>query len=283
MTIELIEVGPRDGLQNESRIFSVDERVKLIELLSLCGFAEIEVGSFVSPKWVPQMAHTDEVCGRLPTVPHTRFSALVPNEKGLTDALTTPIKNISVFTAASDAFTQKNINCSVADSLNRFKPLIKTARDHGLRVRGYVSCAVACPFSGAISPNQTRQVAKALWEMGCAEISLGDTIGKGTPETIRQMIKIVCKEVPIDALAIHCHDTYGLALENVHAALIEGVTKVDAAINGLGGCPYGGANAKGNVSTQAVYALLQKQGYKTSLDTDALKKAQMWVSNVLGT
>lgn len=275
--VQIVEVGPRDGLQNENRVWSVDERVQLIDLLSACGFAEIEVGSFVSPKWVPQMAGTDQVFQQIHQVPDVRYSVLVPNEKGLEQALLNKVQHISIFTAASETFNQKNINCSIEESFSRFQPVLDQAKHHGLRVRGYVSCAIECPFAGAIAPEQVAYVAERLWQAGCAEVSLGDTIGKGTPETITRMIQTVKQRVPVDALAIHCHDTYGRALDNILEALAEGIRIVDSAVTGLGGCPYGGEAAKGNVATELVVKSLPAHGYRAAIDLNALEQACRFV------
>ncbi len=275
--IHIVEVGPRDGLQNEKRLWMVDERVELINRLSRCGFQEIEVGSFVSPKWVPQMADTDAVFEKIDFFPGIRYSALVPNEKGLDQALKVGVKNISIFTAASEAFTQKNINCSIEESFERFESILGRAKTHGIRVRGYVSCVVECPFSGPVAPDQVARVAEKLWKMGCAEISLGDTIGKGTPDTIGSMVSAVTNVTPIENLAIHCHDTYGQAIANVLAALKEGIQIVDSAIFGLGGCPYGGENAKGNVATEKVVFELAQRNYKTNINLTALEQAKDFV------
>lgn len=279
--VQIVEVGPRDGLQNESRVWSVSERVHLINLLGDCGFREIEVGSFVSPKWVPQMDHTDQVYEAILKKPAALYSVLVPNEQGMRLALASGCQAVSIFAAASESFSKKNINCTIAESYDRFKPVLETAQRHNIRVRGYVSCAIECPYEGPIDPSQVASVAKKLFEMGCAEISLGDTIGRGTPTTIRTLIKAVSEHIPISALAIHCHDTYGNALENILAALDERVRIVDAAVHGLGGCPYGGEQAKGNVSTELVVAHLPKYGYETPVSLETLQKASAYVGKIM--
>lgn len=281
LPINIVEVGPRDGLQNEERLFSIEERVEMINLLSLCGFAEIEVGSFVSPKWVPQMAHSAEVFQKIKKSEGTRYSALVPNEKGLEEALAVAVKNISIFTAASETFNQKNINCSIDESFERFKPLVKTALSHGLRIRGYVSCVITCPYEGAIQPTAVRAVAQRLFDLGCAEISLGDTIGSGTPKTIKAMLEEVLKSLSANHLAIHCHDTYGNAIDNILVALNHGIRTIDSSISGLGGCPYAGVKAKGNVATELVVRELSQHGYKMTINTEALEKAITYVQNIL--
>lgn len=280
--ISIVEVGPRDGLQNESKIMSVGERVHLINLLSDCGFAEIEVGSFVSPKWIPQMADTDHVYCQIQKNSTTRYSTLVPNERGMTAAVAAGVRQISIFTAASETFSQKNINCSIDESFERFKPIMKTAQDQGIRVRGYVSCAIACPFEGAIPADVVGNIAWRLMDAGCAEISLGDTIGHGTTETIGTLIKTVGKQVPIEKLAIHCHNTFGGAVNNVLEALRHGVRIVDSAIYGLGGCPYAtvknGKKATGNVSTEVISTALKAEGYFTNINDEALRRASEFVS-----
>jgi hydroxymethylglutaryl-CoA lyase len=279
--VSIVEVSPRDGLQNESKIMPVEMRVQLIDLLSQCGFAEIEVGSFVSPKWIPQMADTDFVFRQIHQNPKSRYSTLVPNEQGLTDALAVGVCCVSIFTAASETFSQKNTNCSIEESFERFKPVMEMATNGGVRVRGYVSCAITCPYEGNIRPQAVANVAKRLLELGCAEISLGDTIGRGTPETIKTMIQAVAALVPVEKLAIHCHDTFGNAVSNVLEALSQGVRIVDAAVYGLGGCPYAvlkeSEKAKGNVATEAIVMALQEKGYVTNIDQGALKNASDFV------
>lgn len=275
--IKITEVGPRDGLQNEKRIWTIDERVQLINLLGQCGFDEIEVGSFVSPKWVPQMADTDLVFQKIQQAKNCRYSILVPNQKGMDNALTNKVQNISVFTAASEAFNQKNINCSINESFARFAPIAQQAKEHNVRVRGYVSCVIECPYAGKIAPQAVAKVAERLWQMGCAEISLGDTIGKGTPETTTAMIQAVKDHLPIEALAIHCHDTYGRAIGNIEAAIDNGISSVDSAITGLGGCPYGGENAKGNVATEQILNLLNRRKLHHNLISPAIEKARQYV------
>lgn len=279
--INIVEVGPRDGLQNEERVFSVGERVELINRLSQCGFAEIEVGSFVSPRWVPQMAHSGEVFQKINKIEGTRYSALVPNERGLQEALNVGVRDISIFTAASETFNQKNINCSIDESFERFKPLVKIALSHGLRIRGYVSCAITCPYEGPIQPSAVRDVAQRLFDLGCVEISLGDTIGSGVPETTEAMVLEVLKSTPADHLAIHCHDTYGHAIENILVALNHGIRTVDSSVSGLGGCPYAGGKAKGNVATELVVRELSDRGFKTDIDEVALRGAIAYVRGVL--
>jgi hydroxymethylglutaryl-CoA lyase len=277
----IVEVGPRDGLQNESKIMPVNMRVQLIDLLSQCGFSEIEVGSFVSPKWIPQMADTNLILHQIHQNPKSQYSTLVPNEQGMTDALAAGVRCVSIFTAASETFSQKNTNCSIVESFERFKPVMKIADREGIRVRGYVSCAITCPYEGDITPQAVANVANRLVELGCAEISLGDTIGRGTPETIKAMIQVVTALVPVEKLAIHCHDTFGNAVPNVLEALKQGIRVVDAAVHGLGGCPYAvlkkGEKAKGNVATETIVMALQEKGYVTNIDQEALKLASDFV------
>lgn len=277
--IHLVEVGPRDGLQNEPCAWSVEERIQFIHLLNPCGFKEIEVGSFVSPKWVPQMAHTGEVFQKIVKNPNIFYSCLVPNQQGFQAALTAGVNSISVFTAASQIFNQKNINCSIEESFERFAPLLQEAKRQRLRVRGYVSCVIECPYSGPIAPHTVAKVAVKLFKRGCTEISLGDTIGKGTPATITQMLNAVSQEVPMANLAIHCHDTYGNALMNIQAALAQGIQVIDSAMGGLGGCPYAGNQAAGNVATEKVVQLLNQLGFKTNINYEALQKVSAFVAN----
>jgi len=284
-SINIVEVGPRDGLQNESGIMPIDRRVQLIDLLSRCGFSEIEVGSFVSPRWIPQMADTDLVFRQIHQNPDCRYSALVPNERGMEDALSAGVRCVSIFTAASETFSQKNTNCSLEEGFERFKPVMKMADNEGIRVRGYVSCAITCPYEGDISPQAVATVASRLLDLGCVEISLGDTIGRGPPQSIRAMVQAVSTLVPVEKLAIHCHDTFGNAVPNVLEALSQGIRVVDAAVHGLGGCPYAatkaGEKAKGNVATETIVAVLQEKGYTTTIDAKALKRASEFVGEWL--
>jgi len=271
--IHIVEVGPRDGLQNENKIFSPEMRVQLIDHLSECGFSEIEVGSFVSPKWVPQMANTDKVYQHIHHNPKCRYSALVPNERGMKDAMAAGLRCVSLF-------TQKNTNSTIAESLETFKHIMDVARDQEVRVRGYVSCVISCPFEGDVSPDAVATIAEHLFKLGCAEISLGDTIGRGTPHSIEAMLKAVMERVPVGNLAIHCHDTFGHAVDNVIEALNQGIRVVDSAINGLGGCPYASKNgerAKGNVATEAIVAALEEKGYAHGINIEALGCASAFV------
>lgn len=277
-SVKIVEVGPRDGLQNEKNPWSVADRIAFINLLGKCPFQEIEVGSFVSPKWVPQMAETEVVFKTIQQNPDILYACLVPNQIGLQSALECGVRNISIFTAASEAFNNKNINCSIEESFTRFIPIMKSAKEQRLRVRGYVSCVVECPYSGTIAPQQVAIVAKKLLEIGCDEISLGDTIGKGTPATIKAMLDMVGQVVPMEKLAIHCHDTYGNAIDNILAAIEVGVRVIDSAMGGLGGCPYAGSQAKGNVATEEVVATLLQKGYLQAFDNKSLVQASEFVA-----
>ena len=270
--VEIFEVGPRDGLQNEARRIPTREKIALIDCLSGAGFARIEVASFVSPKWVPQMADSAEVLRGIARAPGLRYAALTPNLRGLTDALEAGADEVAIFGAASEGFSKANINATIEESLARFAPVMETANAEGIRVRGYVSCVVECPYDGLVAPVQVARVAARLWEMGCYEISLGDTIGRGTPEAVDAMLSAVGDVVPVDHLAGHFHDTSGRALENIEVALARGLRVFDAAVGGLGGCPYA-PGAAGNVATEAVHDRLVGLGYETGLDRDVLERA----------
>ena len=278
--VTIVEVGPRDGLQNEPVPVPVAAKVALIEALAEAGLPVIEAGSFVSPKWVPQMAGSDEVLRAVRRRSGVRYPVLVPNLKGLEAALAAGAEEIAVFGAASESFSQKNINCSIAESLGRFRPVIAQAVRRGVRVRGYVSCVVGCPYEGEIAPAAVAGVARDLLAMGCFEISLGDTIGVGTPRKTAAMLEAVMGDVPVGALAIHAHDTYGQALANVLTALELGVRVVDSSVAGLGGCPYA-AGASGNVATEDVVWLLSGLGIDTGIDLDALVDTGVWISKKL--
>ena len=271
--IKIVEVGPRDGLQNEPKTLSVEQRVALINWLSECELDEIEVGSFVSPKWVPQMANTDEVFLAINKVPDVRYSVLTPNMKGLEKALEVEAKAISIFTAASEAFNQKNINCTIDESFERFAPMMKLALEKDLRVRGYVSCITHCPYSGAVSPADVLNVTDRLLDIGCAEVSLGETIGRATADDTRRVLGVMVGKLPVEQLALHCHDTHGQALENIAVGLEYGITTFDAAIGGLGGCPYADGQAKGNVATEAVVEFLQSKGCSINVNQENLSHA----------
>ncbi|MCS4312878.1 MULTISPECIES: hydroxymethylglutaryl-CoA lyase [unclassified Pseudomonas] len=279
--VRLVEVGPRDGLQNEAQPISVADKVQLVDALSAAGLSYIEVGSFVSPKWVPQMAGSAEVFAQIQRKPGVTYGALAPNLRGFEDALAAGVKEVAVFAAASEAFSQRNINCSISESLERFAPIMAAARQHGISVRGYVSCVLGCPYEGEIAPEQVAAVARELYAMGCYEVSLGDTIGTGTAGTTRRLFEVVGAQVPRDKLAGHFHDTYGQAIANIYASLLEGITVFDSSIAGLGGCPYA-KGASGNVATEDVLYLLNGLGIDTGIDLDALIRAGLQISHVLG-
>ncbi len=280
-SITIVEVGPRDGLQNEKTIVSTETRIALIERLAAAGLKTVEAGSFVSPKWVPQMAATDEVMAALKRRAGVSYPVLTPNMKGYEAARAAKADTVAVFGAASESFSQKNINCSIAESLDRFAPVIGAATADGVRVRGYVSCVLGCPYEGDVPLKNVVAVARALFDMGCYEISLGDTIGVGTHEETRAMIRAVAGEVPVKALAGHYHDTYGQALSNIWASIEEGVSVFDASVSGLGGCPYA-KGASGNVATEDVVYSLHRSGFETGADLDALIDISRWISGVLG-
>jgi hydroxymethylglutaryl-CoA lyase len=277
----LVEVGPRDGLQNEAHPISVADKVQLVDALSAAGLSYIEVGSFVSPKWVPQMAGSAEVFAQIRRKSGVTYGALAPNLRGFEDALAAGVKEVAVFAAASEAFSQRNINCSISESLERFAPLMAAARQHGISVRGYVSCVLGCPYEGEIAPAQVAAVARELYAMGCYEVSLGDTIGTGTAGATRRLFEVVGAQVPRDKLAGHFHDTYGQAIANIYASLLEGISVFDSSIAGLGGCPYA-KGASGNVATEDVVYLLNGLGINTGIDLDALIRAGQHISHVLG-
>ena len=279
--VRLVEVGPRDGLQNEAQPISVADKVQLVDALSSAGLSYIEVGSFVSPKWVPQMAGSAEVFAQIQRTPGVTYGALAPNLRGFEDALAAGVKEVAVFAAASEAFSQRNINCSISDSLERFAPIMAAAKQHGISVRGYVSCVLGCPYEGQIAPQQVAAVARELYAMGCYEVSLGDTIGTGTAGATRTLFEVVGAQVPRDKLAGHFHDTYGQAIANIYASLLEGISVFDSSIAGLGGCPYA-KGASGNVATEDVVYLLNGLGIDTGIDMEALIRAGQQISHVLG-
>jgi isopropylmalate/homocitrate/citramalate synthase len=279
--VKMVEVGPRDGLQNEAQIVPLAVKVELINRLSATGLRVIEAGSFVSPKWVPQMADTAEVLSRIHRKPGVRYPVLAPNVKGLEAALATGADEIAVFGAASETFSRRNINCSIDESLERFRPVVAEARSRGVRVRGYISCVVDCPYEGPIAPAAVARVAKALYVMGCEELSLGDTIGTGTPRRIQAMVETVAADIPIGILAVHCHDTYGQALANILAALQTGVAIVDSAVAGLGGCPYA-AGASGNVASEDVLYMLNGLEIETGVELKSLVETGAFIAAALG-
>jgi hydroxymethylglutaryl-CoA lyase len=279
--VRIVEVGPRDGLQNEPKSVPTATKVALIERLADAGLPAVEATAFVSPKWVPQMADHTEVLEALRRRPGVAYPVLVPNMKGFEAAAAAGAEEIAVFGAASETFSRKNINASIAESLERFAPVCDAARAQGIRVRGYISCVVGCPYEGAVKPEAVADVAKQLAAMGCYEISLGDTIGVGTPGKVKRMIDAVAREVPIAKLAVHLHDTYGQALANLYAALELGVATADSSVAGLGGCPYA-KGASGNVATEDVVYLLDGLGIETGVDLAKVFEAGRFICAALG-
>ncbi len=279
-SVKMVEVGPRDGLQNETGVVPVSAKIGLIDRLSASGLRFIEAGSFVSSKWVPQMADTADVMAGIERKPGVVYSCLTPNLKGLDAALAAGADEVAVFAAASETFSRKNINCSVADSLERFRSVCGAAKDAGVPVRGYISCVLGCPYEGAVKPQAVVRVANDLAEMGCHEISLGDTIGIGTPGVAQAMISAVSEHVPVRRLAVHFHDTYGQSLANILAALEAGVAVVDSSVAGLGGCPYANG-ATGNVASEDVLYMLDGLGIKTGVDAAALMAAGTYICKAL--
>jgi len=277
----MVEVGPRDGLQNEATIVPADVKIELINRLSTTGLSAIEVTSFVSPKWVPQMADNAQVMLGITRRPGVSYPVLVPGMQGFEAAVAVGAEEIAVFGAASEAFSQHNINCSIAESLERFAPVIVAARQRNIKVRGYVSCALGCPYQGDVAPETVAQVALRLLEMGCYEISLGDTIGFGTPLKVQTLVKKVAEVVPLHQLAVHFHDTYGQALANILASLEVGITVVDSSVAGLGGCPYA-KGAAGNVASEDLLYMLNGMGIETGVDLSKLVDAGLYISNYLG-
>lgn len=279
--VKIVEVSPRDGLQNEKQIISVADKLNLINALRQAGVQHIEVTGFVSPKWVPQLADAQQVCAGLTADDQVHYSALTPNMKGLEGAIEAGIKEVAVFTAASESFNQKNINCGIDESFDRFAPVIDKAHSLGMKVRGYVSCVLGCPYEGQIDPKVVASVAHKLYKMGCYEVSLGDTIGTGTPIAARKLFQLCADKVPTERLALHFHDTYGQALANIQACLESGASVIDASVAGIGGCPYA-KGASGNVSTENVIYMLNGMGIETGIDLDALIVAGQQISKVLG-
>ncbi len=280
-SVRMVEVGPRDGLQNEAQTVPTAVKVRLIDLLADAGLTAIEAGSFVSPKWVPQMADTADVLASLARRPGVSYPVLVPNMKGLEAALASKVEEIAIFGAASETFSRKNINCSIAESLERFAPVAEGARRHGLKVRGYVSCVLGCPYEGEIAPAAVAEVSARLATLGCYEISLGDTIGVGTPGKAVAMIAAVAARVPRERLAVHFHDTYGQAVANILACLELGIAVVDSSVAGLGGCPYA-KGASGNVASEDVCYMLRGLGIATGVDLDRLAAAGRFICDHLG-
>ena len=278
--VKIVEVGPRDGLQNEKTPLTLEQRKALILDLMKTGLKSIEVGSCVSAKWVPQMAQSDVLFAELPKDPNIQFSLLTPNIKGFESARAVGCQEVAVFTAASESFTQKNINCSIDESLEKFSDVMAAAKASNIKVRGYVSCMVDCPYEGAIDPQRVAKVSKRLLDMGCYEVSLGETIGTATPDRVKKVWDICLAEMDSSVLAGHFHNTYGMAIANIYQSLLQGIRVFDSSIAGLGGCPYA-KGASGNVATEDLYYLLSKMGFATGLDLDALMHASQNISQVL--
>ncbi|MCP3672995.1 MAG: hydroxymethylglutaryl-CoA lyase [Gammaproteobacteria bacterium] len=278
--VKIVEVGPRDGLQNEATLVPVEIKLRLIELLADAGLSTIEATSFVSPKWVPQMADAQVLMKQLKQRNNIHYPVLTPNMNGFETALNAGAKEVAIFAAASESFSQRNINCSIEESLERFVPMIDAAKANNIRVRGYVSCVMGCPYEGDISPEKVAIVAYQLLQMGCYEISLGDTIGTGNPKAARALIHEVSKQVPVVQLAVHFHDTYGQAIANILAVLEMGISVIDSAVAGLGGCPYA-KGASGNVATEDVVYMLKGMGIDTGIDLDNLLIATEMISTFL--
>jgi hydroxymethylglutaryl-CoA lyase len=279
-SVRIVEVGPRDGLQNEKGEVPTAVKLELIERLADAGLRSVEATAFVSPKWIPQMADHTEVLERIRRKPGVSYPVLTPNLKGFEAAKAAGATEVAVFGAASEAFSKKNINCSVAESLERFRPVVDAAMASNIRVRGYISCVVGCPYQGGVKPQLVAEVARALYDMGCYEVSLGDTIGVGTPGKTQAMIEACTKYVPADKLAGHYHDTYGQALANIYASLELGVATFDSSVSGLGGCPYA-KGASGNVATEDVVYMLHGLGIETGIDLDKLVETGAWISAYL--
>lgn len=279
--VSLFEVGPRDGLQNEKSEVRTGDKVQLVNLLADAGLKRIETGSFVSPKWVPQMADSADVFAGITRKPGVVYSALTPNMKGLEAAIAADADEVAVFGAASEGFSQKNINCSIAESLKRFEPVVEHATQAGMKVRGYVSCALGCPYDGEIAPAAVADVTTTLIEMGCYEVAVSDTIGTGTPAKTAAMLDAVLQQQPVEKLAVHFHDTYGQALANLLIALQHGISTIDAAVGGLGGCPYA-KGASGNVATEDVLYMLNGMGIETGVDLQKLLIASQTIGTAIG-
>lgn len=280
--VKIIEVGPRDGLQNEKEIISLADKLRFIELLSEAGLPEIEAGSFVSPKWVPQMANSEAIFQHLKTTSSkTIYTALVPNEKGMESAVKVGVKKIAIFTAASESFNQKNINCSIEESINRFKPVIAQANQNGLAIRGYVSTAFVCPYEGAIQPQKVFDVVQRLVDLGITDISIGDTVGKANPRSVADLLNLLLKKFSPDFFAMHFHDTYGMAITNVYESLKFGIHQYDASAGGLGGCPYA-PGASGNVATNDLVWFFDQMKIQTGINLQKLQEASLFIQSVLG-
>lgn len=279
--VRIVEVGPRDGLQNEQGQVRAEDKVALVDALVAAGLKHVEVGSFVSPRWVPQMADSAAVFAAIARAPGVTYAALTPNLQGFEAAIAAGASEVAVFAAASESFSQRNINCSIAQSLQRFEPVLAAAVAHGIKVRGYVSCVLGCPYEGDIAPERVRDVGDAMLQMGCYELSLGDTLGIGTPGAARRLIDTVAQRVPRGQLAGHFHDTYGQAVANIYACLLEGVQVFDSSVAGLGGCPYA-PGASGNVATEDVLYLLHGLGISTGVDLDRVVQAGQAIMLALG-
>ena len=278
--VKIVEVGPRDGLQNEKTPLTLADRKNLILDLMQTGLSSIEVGSCVSAKWVPQMADSDVLFANLPQDPNIQFSLLTPNLKGFESALAVGCKEVAVFTAASESFTRKNINCSIEESLEKFSEVMRQAKAHSIRVRGYVSCMVDCPYEGAIDPKQVAKVTQQLLDMGCYEVSLGETIGTATPDRVKKVWDVCLSELDSRVLAGHFHNTYGMAIANIYQSLQQGIRIFDSSIAGLGGCPYA-KGAAGNVATEDLYYLLSHMGFETGINLEALMQASRKIGQLL--
>jgi len=279
--VKIVEVGPRDGLQNEKAPVTTAQKIELIDRLSETGLQSVEAAAFVSPKWVPQMADSAAVMAGIARKPGVSYPVLAPNMKGLEGALAANATEVAIFGAASESFSKRNINKSIAESLETFRPVAERALDENVKVRGYISCVLGCPYEGSVAPEAVAEVARALKEMGCYEISLGDTIGTGTPAEARKMVEAVAVHVPVEEIAVHFHDTYGQALANLYACLELGVAVADSSVAGLGGCPYA-KGATGNVATEDVLYLLRGSGIETGVDFDAVMKAGRYISDIIG-
>ncbi|GAC14206.1 hydroxymethylglutaryl-CoA lyase [Aliiglaciecola lipolytica] len=280
-SVKIVEVGPRDGLQNEKQLINIADKLRLIDELAQSGLTFIEAGSFVSPKWVPQMADSADIFRQLIRHPEVTYSALTPNLQGYANACLADADEVAIFGAASESFSQKNINCSISESLQRFEPVLEQAKKDKKPVRGYISCVLGCPYEGEVSPQKVAEVAKQLLDMGCYEISLGDTIGVGTPYKSQKMLETVQKVIPNNKIAVHFHDTYGQALANILVALQQGINIVDSAVAGLGGCPYA-KGASGNVATEDVIFMLNGMGIETGVDLNKLVLAGQNIMQALG-
>lgn len=277
----IVEVGPRDGLQNEKQTIETEVKITLIEQLAQAGVTYIEAGSFVNPKWVPQMAGSEAVFSGITRQDGVCYAALTPNLKGYERAAAVGVSEVAIFAAASEAFSQKNINCSIAESVERFMPVLDAAKADGIPVRGYISCVVGCPYEGAVAPEVSRDLSAQLLELGCYEVSLGDTIGCGTVGSFSALLDVILPTVAADKLAVHCHDTYGQALANIHLALQRGIAVIDSSVAGLGGCPYA-KGAAGNVATEDVLYMLNGMGIEHGIDFEQLIAAGNYISSQLG-